>query len=66
MWHPIGGQPNAEVFCKLNDYIQSVEGAELRLSPDESAYIINLTGNEAKEVLAITDENTAKMYLKHL
>lgn len=60
MWHPIGGQPNAEVFCKLNDYIQSVEGAELRLSPDESAYIINLTGNEAKEVLAITDENTAK------
>ena len=52
MWHPIGGQPNSDVFCKLNDYIQSIEGAELRLSPDESAYIINLTGDEAKEVLS--------------
>ena len=36
------------------------EGAELRLSPDESAYIINLTGDEAKEVVAITEENTAQ------
>lgn len=60
MWHPIGGQPNSDVFCKLNDYIQGVEGAELRLSPDESAYIINLTGDEAKEVVAITEENTAQ------
>lgn len=60
MWHPVGGQPDAEVFCKLNDYIQGVEGAELRLSPDESAYIINLTGDEANEVRAIIEENTAK------
>ena len=38
-------------------YLAGVEGAELRLSPDESAYIINLTGNEARQVLALTPDS---------
>lgn len=59
-WHPLGGQPDTEVFCALSDLLQEIPEAELRLAPDESAYIINLTGSEAEKVLRLTEENTAK------
>lgn len=60
VWHPIGGQPDPEVFCKVSDQIQKIEDAEMRMSPDESAYIINLTQSEAKEILALIKEDTAQ------
>lgn len=58
-YHPIGGQPDKEVFLALCDLIQSIPDAELRLSPDETAYIVNLTGSEAVRVLALTEEDAA-------
>ena len=60
VWHPIGGQPDVDVFCKLSDALASMEDVQMRLSPDESAYIVNLTAEEAKQVLEITEEDTAK------
>ena len=49
------------LFCVLlSDAIQSMEGVELRLAPDETAYVINLTAAEAERVLDITENNTAK------
>ena len=60
LWHPIGGQPDLSVLCALSDALQKMDEAEMRLAPDETAYIINLTGEEAKKVLAITAGNTAK------
>ena len=59
-WHPVGGQPDLSVLCALSDAIQSMEGVELRLAPDETAYVINLTAAEAERVLDITENNTAK------
>lgn len=59
-WHPIGGQPAPEVFCALSDAIQEMDEVQMRLAPDETAYIINLTGDEAKKVLELTAGNTAK------
>lgn len=59
-WHPVGGQPDLSVLCALSDAIQGMEGVELRLAPDETAYVINLTGAEAERVLDITEHNTAK------
>lgn len=59
-WHPIGGQPDVTTFCALSDLLAEIPDAELRLAPDESAYIINLTGTEAAKVLAITAANTAQ------
>ena len=50
-WHPVGGQPDLSVLCALSDAIQSMEGVELRLAPDETAYVINLTAAEAERVL---------------
>ena len=34
----------------------------MRLAPDETAYIINLTGDEAKKVLAITEDSAASLF----
>lgn len=59
VWHPIGGQPDPQVFCKVSDHIRKLEDVEMRMSPDESAYIINLTASEVKEVLALIKEDTA-------
>lgn len=65
MWHPLGGLADPEKFCAVNDALQKIEGAEMRLAPDETAYIINLTGSEAKQILELTDDS-AKHRLRHL
>ena len=56
-YHPIGGQPKAETLCALADALKDIPGAQLRLAPDESAYIVNLTGSEAQRVLALTADS---------
>ena len=62
VWHPIGGQPVPEQFCALNDALSGIEAAELRLSPDETVYIINLTGAEAKKVLELTADSAKTQF----
>lgn len=59
-YHPIGGQPDKETFLALCDLMQGIDGTELRLSPDETAYIINLTGAEALRVLSLTEADSAR------
>lgn len=61
-WHPIGGQPSVDGFCSLSALIQNMEDVELRLSPDETVYIINLTGEEAEQVLAATDDGAQTLF----
>jgi ferredoxin-nitrite reductase len=60
MYHPIGGQPDVETFLRLCDFLENKKDAELRLSPDESVYIINLTGSEAAQVLSVIDGDNAR------
>ncbi len=62
VWHPIGGQPDPETFCALGEAVKDMESVEMRLSPDEAAYIINLTGAEAKRVLDITKESAETVF----
>ena len=38
VWHPIGGQPDPGVLCAVSDAVEKMPGAEMRLSPDETAY----------------------------
>lgn len=59
IWHPLGGQPNLDTLCRVFDLLSGIEAAEMRLSPDEGAYLVNLTGREAKELLALTDPDSA-------
>lgn len=58
-WHPIGGQPDPKVFCAVADAVCAMNGAEMRLAPDETAYLINLTGAEAAKILELTAPDTA-------
>lgn len=61
-WHPIGGQPAVESFCALADALQEISGAEVRLAPDETAYIINLTGDEARKIEELTQDGAATLF----
>ncbi|MCF0258767.1 MAG: nitrite/sulfite reductase [Erysipelotrichaceae bacterium] len=59
-WHPIGGSPDKEVLKKLYEAIEPMDQVEIRLSPEETAYIINLNGDEALKVQDIIKEDAAK------
>ncbi|MGN0418489.1 nitrite/sulfite reductase [Anaerostipes faecalis] len=61
-YHPIGGCPAPEKFAQLYDVIKDIEEAEIRLSPDESMYIINLTGQEADKVLEATEDGAKTVF----
>ncbi len=61
-WHPPGGMPEAGVFCALSDAIAGMEEVELRLSPDETVYMINLTAEEAQTVAEITKDSAASIF----
>ena len=57
-YHPTGGTPTVDDFVNLYAAMKNIAGAELRLGPDETAYIINLTADEAEKIAAVT-ENAA-------
>lgn len=56
-YHPMGGCPAPEKLGEIADAIRDMEQVELRLSPDETLYIINLTGAEASRLLAVTADS---------
>lgn len=62
IWHPLGGQPSMESLCALSDAIADMEAVEMRLAPDETAYIINLTGAEAQKVLEATPDTAQSLF----
>lgn len=62
VWHPIGGQPAVKTLCALSDAMQNMPETEMRLSPDEAAYIINLTGAEAEKILEITADSARSLF----
>ena len=59
-YHPIGGVPDIDTIIALNKAISQMDEVEIRLAPDETAYIINLTAQEAYRILDIIHENQAK------
>ena len=44
------------VFGRLYNVIENMEEVELRIAPDETLYIVNLTGTEAEKVLEATQD----------
>ena len=62
LYHPIGGQPPITWFASIYELIQDMQDVELRLSPDETIYIINLTGTEAQAVLKATEGGAETLF----
>ena len=62
--HPIGGVVSDDFFCKMYDTIADMQEIKLRLTPDQGLYVINLTEEEAKKILAITSEEKGTEFEK--
>lgn len=62
IWHPVGGQPKAQSLCALSDIVAEAEDVEMRLAPDQTAYIINLTGAEAQKVMEATPDSAESLF----
>lgn len=56
-YHPIGGTPTIENFKKLYTAMKEMPGTELRIGPDETVYIVNLTADEAESIAALTEDS---------
>lgn len=61
-YHPLGGCPAPSQIVALSELLAGMPGAELRLAPDESAYIINLTGKEAMAVAQLTEDGARDLF----
>lgn len=55
-YHPIGGCSVPQKLVEICEAAQSMEQVELRLSPDETMYILNCTAEEARKMLFITED----------
>lgn len=53
-YHPIGGILPVEKPRQLYELLKDIPGAEVRIAPNETLYIINLTAAEAERALAAT------------
>ena len=58
--HPIGGQWKTEDVKKVLDALNKFDNVEIRLAMSEGIYFRNLNGNEAKEILELTEDMSAK------
>lgn len=61
-YHPLGGVPDTGFFKRIYELIKDMDQVELRLAPDETAYIINCTGEEAAQVLKATDHGARNSF----
>lgn len=61
-YHPAGGTPVPEKLAELYEAVKDMDQAELRLAPDETLYLINLSGREAEKILELTDDGAANLF----
>jgi len=58
-YHPIGGLLPVEKPRQLYELLKDIPGAEGRIAPNETLYVINLTAAEAEKVIAATGDSAA-------
>lgn len=61
-YHPVGGVPEVTKLAEIYAAVERMEDVELRIGPDEEVYIINLTGEEAEKVLAVTPDSAENLF----
>lgn len=55
-YHPLGGIIGPQKLSEIYDLIKDMDDVELRITPQQSIYIINCDAAEAKQVLSITSD----------
>lgn len=63
-FHPINGQLTLENLKLIIDSLKNIDDVEIRLDMHEGMYIRNLNGEEAKEILSITQNLGAENCLQ--
>ena len=58
-YHPIGGLLPVEKPRQLYELLKDLSGAEIRVAPHETLYIINIPSAEAEKVLAATGDGAS-------
>lgn len=61
-YHPVGGLLPPEKPAALYALLRDMPGAECRIAPNETVYIINLTAAEARKVLDATADSAATAF----
>lgn len=61
-YHPIGGLLPLDKPAQLYELLRDVGDAEIRVTPDETIYLINLTAAEAEKALAATDDGAVTTF----
>ena len=61
-YHPLGGRLAPQKPSELYAVIKEMPETELRISPDGTLYIINLTAKEVPAVLEATKDGAASLY----
>ena len=58
-YHPIGGILPVEKPRQLYELLKDIPGAEIRIAPNETLYIINLDSDKAEQVIAATEDSAS-------
>ena len=58
-YHPIGGILPVEKPRQLYELLKDIPGAEIRIAPNETLYIINLDSNKAEQAIAATEDSAS-------
>ncbi len=61
-YHPLGGNLPVDKPRQLWKLLSGMEQAEIRIAPQGTLYIVNLTGAEAEQVLAATDDGAKTLF----
>ena len=63
-YHPVGGILEPSFVKILYDYLKDMKEAEIRLSPNQGMYMINLQKEEAERMLKLTREDQGTEFEK--
>lgn len=61
-YHPIGGTIAPGKFREIYQVIAGMQDVELRLSPDQSLFVIHCTGEEANAVQKVTEDGAGSLF----
>ncbi len=62
VYHPIGGRIAPSKFAEISDAVAPIDEAEVRVGPNETLYVINLTGAEADRIAAVTADGSRTLF----
>lgn len=61
-YHPVGGDPEPGRLVDLLEAVMGIDGAEVRISPNQTLYVVNLTGSEADRVAELTSDGAMTVF----